>query len=165
MRALLGSDVGAYWNEAVHGCSAGFGSGAPALSEHHVVGTGKNMRFHLEGQFEGPPWDLTTNNHSSEGGMGTLYLSAVVTGGHNWKAGNFWRPGKEDLVGFSQISWTSSGGTDVIDITGFDGFYQPKGGFGQRAIRVGEHIAVTVTNPRTGQSVNATFDAPVASAF
>src|SRR5260221_4772341 len=55
MGALLGSDVGAYWNEAVHGCSAGFGSGAPALSEHHVVGTGKNMRFHLEGQFEGPP--------------------------------------------------------------------------------------------------------------
>src|ERR1041384_7652404 len=163
MGDTLGVNVGTYWNNAVHGCTAGFGIGEPAVFGKLVKGSGKKIEFHVQGNFGGQaPWDLASNQHSAEGGMGTLYVSAEVTGAHTWKAGNFWRPGQEDLVGLKQISWTVQNDQDFIDITGFDGFYQVHG---NRSISPGDTITLSITNTRTGQPRKVVFTAPPASSF
>ncbi len=150
-----------YWSNSARACVVGFAaSPAPTGTSSAVCGAGQNMRITLNGIFGPTPWDLVSNAFARQ----SLYLSATINspGKSPWQAGNFLGP--SPTVGFQRILWTvgtGPGGSDQIEVTGFNGAY----GAPAFNVRPGDTIAFTITNPVNGASSTTAVTVPFPSSL
>jgi len=79
-----------YWSNSAAACVSGFATAtAPVVTSSSVCGTGRDMRFVLNGSFGPAPWDLASNQFAAQ----SLYLRATISGPAGpgfspWTAGN-----------------------------------------------------------------------------
>ena len=150
-----------YWSNSAGGCVSGFSpSFTPSVTSTSVCGAGQNMRFTLYGNFGPTPWDLATNSFNGQ----SLYLTARITRPATpaWGAGNFL--GLPPTVGFQRITWTertTPGGSDRIEVVGFNGAY----GAPAFNARPGDSVTFTITNPANGATTTTSMPVPFPTAI
>jgi len=147
-----------YWSNADNACVTGFASTSPlTVTSATICGTGHGMQLVLNGNFGAAPWDFASSPSRSS------YLSVGIAGADNWTAFDFGgRP--TGMVGLGSLSWSRGGGpggSDQIEIVGFDGMYGSAG----QIVKPGDSVTVTLWNPVNGAAATKPFTAPAAANF